>query len=124
MICIRVFCTADEKRSPHPCGMLIRIKVVKGELSLFTQLAHDLARFGKSPRLVLRVDEITIDHDVKDAAASRYERRLLAECSPQFIRQTGGTGFIVSLYTVTDFDLHGVLLNVVFEPSRFRRETP
>jgi hypothetical protein len=75
-------------------------------LSLF-QLFDDLVMFGKSARLELGVNHIAVGDHIEYAATTGDQFCINPKNSLQFVRQTGGSRFVVSFCTVVNFDLHG-----------------
>jgi hypothetical protein len=67
----------------------------------------DLARGGKASRLLLREDELAVQLDLEDAAAALDQRGARPESPLQLVRQTGGTGQIVSSHAILDGDVFG-----------------
>jgi len=83
--------------------------------------------FGKSARFELGVDHIAIGYHVEYPAATGHQLCIAPQDPLDFIRQTGGSRFVVSFCAVVNFDLHflsPVLLYyegtaVIFAPRRF-----
>lgn len=73
---------------------------------LFLQFFDDLIMFGKSARFKFRVNHIAVGDHIEYAAATGDELCIDPENTPQFVRQTGGSRFVVSLCTVVNLDLH------------------
>jgi hypothetical protein len=67
----------------------------------------DLASGGKAAYLLLREDELAVQLDVEDAAASLDQLGPRAQLLLQLVRQTGGAGQVVSSYAVLDGDVFG-----------------
>jgi hypothetical protein len=64
--------------------------------------------FRKSTRLKLGVNHIAVGDHVEYAATTGDQRCVDPENSLEFIRQTGGSWFVVSFCTVVNFDLHAI----------------
>ena len=62
--------------------------------------------FGKSARLELGVKHIAVGDNVEYAAATGDQFYINPKNPLQFVRQTGGSRFVVSFCTVVNFDLH------------------
>jgi hypothetical protein len=65
-----------------------------------------LAGVRETARFVFREHQLVIDDDIEDTVAAGDQFGIYSEGIAQFIRQTGGVWFIVSLLAVTNFDLH------------------
>ena len=75
--------------------------------------------FGEAARLVLRVDELSVDDDVEDATVALDQLRIDIHRLLDLGRQTGGLWKVVSAHAVLDRDLHLVLPGGVWlEPPR------
>jgi len=73
--------------------------------------------------LLLREDQLAVQLDVEVAAGALDQRRADAEPLLQLVRQTGGTGQIVSGHAILDGDVFGhsrvpSLPDCMFEPQR------
>jgi hypothetical protein len=68
---------------------------------------------GKSARFELGVNHIAVGDHIEYAAATGDKLCINTKNPLEFVRQTGGSRFIVSLCTVVNFDLH------VIPPSHF-----
>jgi hypothetical protein len=84
-----------------------------GIADLFTnvsllQLFDDLIMFGKSARFELGVNHVAVGDHVEYAAATGDQLCVDPKNSLEFIRQTGGSRFVVSFCTVVNFDLHAI----------------
>ncbi len=66
--------------------------------------------FGKSTCFEFGVDRIGVGDNVEYAATTGDQFCINPENVPQFVRQTGGSRFVVSFCTVVNFDLHGMSL--------------
>jgi hypothetical protein len=75
---------------------------------LFLQLFDDLTMFGESPRFELGVNHISVGDHIEYAAATGDQRCIDPENSLNFIRQTGGSRFVVSVRAVMNVYLHGI----------------
>jgi len=71
-----------------------------------TQLSEDLAGLGEPAEGLLGKDEITVRPHFEDAAVRRHKLAVSPELVLQFVRQTGGTRFVVSLAAVLDPYFH------------------
>jgi hypothetical protein len=67
----------------------------------------DLALGGEASCLLLREDELAVQLDLEDAAATLDQRGAGPESLLQLIRQTGGAGQIVSSHAILDGDVFG-----------------
>lgn len=76
--------------------------------SIAIELRQDLVVRRELASLVLAIDEITVDDDVKDAAPPFDQLRLNVVLGFDRGRQTGGFGLIVSLNAVGNAHLHDV----------------
>lgn len=75
---------------------------------------HDFPVLRKATHVVLAIDLLAIEHDVKDSAAALDEfamHLIFAETVLQFGHQTGGLRQVVSLIAVRDLNLHTRLLS-------------
>ena len=75
----------------------------------FTDLFDDRILVGKLPGLQLRVDEFAIGSKLEAPATGRLKLEALDTlfvAGQQFLRQTDGLGFIVSLGTVAEMHVH------------------
>jgi hypothetical protein len=68
---------------------------------------RDLARTREAACLLLGEDEVAVHLDVEDAAPALEQVRPDAEPLFQLVRQTGGTGLVISSYAVLDGDTFG-----------------
>lgn len=64
----------------------------------------------KAIGLMFRVDQFSIDDDVKDSATAFDQFCFSSGCLSNCVRQTGGLRGVVSLHTVGDTDLHSEFL--------------
>ncbi len=64
--------------------------------------------FREAVEGLLAEDEVAVDLDLEDATAGGDQFGLQVVALAQLIRQTGGTGLVVSNLAVLDGDLHGV----------------
>lgn len=62
---------------------------------------------GKLAGLFLAVDQLTIDLDLENTAASLDQLAIHVKFILESVRQTDGFGGIVSLYAVFDRNVHG-----------------
>jgi len=69
--------------------------------------ADDLARLRETPRLLLGEDQLVVDCDLEDPTAAFDELGFDAELLLDLVRQTGGTGKVVSDGAVLDDDMRG-----------------
>lgn len=79
------------------------------------QLDHERIFIGELPDLLLGMDELAIDLDIKDPAAAGDEAQILdtrAEGVEQSGRQTDGLGGVISHHAEGDFHVHAFLLLV------------
>jgi len=74
---------------------------------LFLQLFDDLRMFGKSARFELGVNHIAVGDHIEYAAATGDQLCIDPENTLNFIRQTGGSRFVVSVRAVMNVYLHG-----------------
>ena len=65
-----------------------------------------LTVFRKTSGLMLRVDQLAIDFDIKDAASAFDQFGIHPRLCLNRIRQTGGLRGVVSLHAIRDRDLH------------------
>jgi hypothetical protein len=84
-----------------------------GIADLFTGLSSlqffdDLIMFGKSTRFEFRVNHVSVGDNVEYAAATGNQFCINPENPLQFVRQTGGSRFVVSFCTIVNFDLHAI----------------
>ena len=68
----------------------------------------NLARVREPARFELGENEFTIDFNVEDPVSPGNQLGLNTQTVAQFIRQTGGLGFVVSLRAIVDLNFHGV----------------
>ena len=73
---------------------------------LLFQFVHYLALNGESADLFLRKHLGTIYNNVEDSPGAGDQFRFYVESLVQFIRQTGGLGFVISLSTIMNSNLH------------------
>ncbi len=89
---------------------------ISKRLSVLTDLLKDRRFFGKlSPLLLIAVNEIAVDGDLKDATMSLFQGRCCAEIVFDCGRQTGCRGKETSFYTVGDFKSEGLLSFVIHD---------
>lgn len=82
-------------------------------VSAFSQQIHHLTGIGKPSRLPLRKNQIVAVFNLEHAASRSNQFRVNPQLLIEFLRQTDGSGLIVSLAAVRDFaDIH------VVSPSR------
>ncbi len=62
--------------------------------------------FRKAAGLLLAVDQLAINFDVENAATALDHLDCDAELILDRVRQTGGLGRVVSLYTIFDGNVH------------------
>jgi hypothetical protein len=85
-------------------------------ISVLSDLLKDHLFFGKLPTLLLiAVNEIVVDGDLKDATMSLFQGRSCAEIVFDCGRQTGCRGKETSFYTVGDFNSKGLLSFVIHD---------
>ena len=70
------------------------------------QLFYDLIMFRKSTRFEFGVNHIAVGDHIEYAATTGDQFCINPKNSLQFVRQTGGSRFVVSFCTVVNFDLH------------------
>ena len=71
----------------------------------FLDLRRHLPGLGETTVGFLRVDQLTVERDLEDAVLALDQGRLDVEVLGDLVRQTGGSGLVVSNDAV--FDLHG-----------------
>lgn len=80
------------------------------------ELDHQGIFIGELSDLLLGMDELAIDFDIEDAAATGDKGQVLdarTEGVEQSGRQTDGLGCVISHHAEGDFHVHGVLLVVM-----------
>jgi hypothetical protein len=78
-------------------------------VELLFELPGNLPGLGEASSLFLREDEIVAESDLEAPAGALDQLRLEAELLPDFVRQTGGSGEVVSDGAVLDGEMsrHG-----------------
>ncbi len=85
-------------------------------ITVLSDLLKDRRFFGKLfPLLLIAVNEIVVDCDLKDATMSLFQGRNCAEIVFDCGRQTGCRGKETSFYTVGDFNSKGLLSFVIHD---------
>ena len=94
---------------PVPCVHLLSARLCRFRVFLGndSQFLDDFRLGGKTAFGVFRVDQFICCHDIENATACRNNFRVVAECTSNDGRQTGGPRQVVSTRTVFDDDLHG-----------------
>lgn len=97
----------------------VRRGVSSARNETFFDESGNLAIGRKSPRLLLGVDQLTVQHDIEDAVVTLNQLRLylVAEGLLQLGRQTGGLRKVVSPSAVCDLDVHALLV-IIFSQCR------
>ncbi len=62
--------------------------------------------FRESAGFLLAVDQLAVDGDIEDAAATIDELDVSTELGLDGVRQTGGLGSVVSFHAVFDGNVH------------------
>ncbi len=75
----------------------------------------NLARIREPARFELGENEFTIDFDIEDPVSPGDQLGLNSQTLTQFIRQTGGFGFVVSYRAIMDLNFHGVSPMILIE---------
>ena len=95
--------------------LFLYFRILK-RVSVFTDLLKDRRFFGKLfPLLLIAVNEIVVDCDLKDATMSLFQGRSCAEIVFDCGHQTGCRGKETSFYTVCDFNSKGLLSFVIHD---------
>jgi len=114
---------ADRSSQEEPRGssrqFLQRLAVEAGEKIVLVRVEdiqwmqssgkHIRLHVGKTSHLLLRVDEVSVQHHLELSARTLDERGVQSARLLDLRRQTGGAGKIVSLQAVGDLERHGVL---------------
>lgn len=82
-----------------------------GKAELFTgalllQFFYYLFVLGESSCFELGINNIAVRYNVEDAPASGNQIGVYSQHLLQFIRQTGGFRFVVSLHAIANFKFH------------------
>ncbi len=91
-----------------------RHKIAYPRPRLAPDQTEDLPLFGETARLLLGKDLLSVDNNLKNTAAAGNQCNLhiRPEGDLQLFLQTGGPGFIISLCTIFNGNLHSFSLIV------------
>ena len=92
------------------CGTVSVLLTANGLAASSAKLAENLVVCWKAVRLMFRVNQRSVHHDVKDSAAAFDQFCFDTCCFSNCVRQTGGLRGVVSLHAVGNADFHTELL--------------